>query len=299
MRIMEQRGLGTFLYGISESYFDLGLLWIGGGSGCRRPRTDLTPNGSYIPSWSWAGWHTPVVDFMWMAHLIEEAQQPQVHSEIFDLLVHEEEGRRAVRRAATDLCSIPEANATLDGDAQIPRNILPGTLEFRARTLPLAKFQIISANDVGRDPYDRTSYPRYYLYEKGLRLGVLEFAEPWDFSPSRDEFDLILPSCCSVWARHAFVEDKRFWNEEFEDTNMLETTSQESSIERDDYNDTDWVANASKRRINENACSGERYTHCVLLVHTIGHTSEGIGIGLMVVSCWCDEAIPVTRIFLS
>jgi hypothetical protein len=55
MRIMEQRGLGTFLCGISESYFDLGLLWIGGGSGYRRSTTDLTPNRNYIPSWSWAG----------------------------------------------------------------------------------------------------------------------------------------------------------------------------------------------------------------------------------------------------
>jgi hypothetical protein len=228
---------------------------------------------------------------MWMAHLTGEAQQPQVHSEIFDLLVHEEEGRRAVRRTVTDLISIPEANATLDGDDQIPRNILPGTLEFRARTLPLAKFQILSANDVGRDPYNRTLYPRYYLYESGLRLGVLEFAEPWDFSPSHDEYDLILLSCCSTWARHAFVEDKRFWNEEFDDTNMLETTSQESSIERNDYDDP--------FRINENACSGERYTYCVLLAHTIGDTSERIGIGLMDVSCRCDEAIPVSRIFLS
>jgi hypothetical protein len=120
-----------------------------------------------------------------------------------------------------------------------------------------------------------------------------------DLSISDGEYDLVLLSFCERWARHADWDDTQFWDEEFVDTNDIERTSEESSIERDEYGDPDWVTMKLKRDMIENAESGEKYTHCVLLVHTIGGTTERIGIGLMHESCWWNEAIQVNRIFLS
>jgi hypothetical protein len=57
-----QRSMKTdFWAGLPEAYFDYALLWIGTGPHSRRSVSKDGSTNISFPSWSWAGWHSPVL----------------------------------------------------------------------------------------------------------------------------------------------------------------------------------------------------------------------------------------------
>jgi hypothetical protein len=96
---------------------------------------------------------------------------------------------------------LPEEMKGILPNASSPQELPEGSLLFFAQTLPLDGFYVPPWVD------RREACHRYYLYNGGYRVGVLEVATAWDTGFPFPTCELVLLSQCDEWARHKY-DDK-------------------------------------------------------------------------------------------
>jgi hypothetical protein len=288
----ERRGAGPFLFGLPESCFDLALLWIGCGSGRRRSTISTTiGTSSYIPSWTWAGWETPILEYLWRtgSNSSDHTRLQPVQSEILAVRVYDGRVMRDVHRLQTPWLSIRDSGSILSRTdnpqhTELPR-LFPGTLQFFARTLPLSTFSVQYSKPVGHEI--EPSCHRYYLINSDHhRVGVIESAEVLQLDFQTRRYDLVLLSQYNEWARHKWIDILLGWSDEDLEDELRrwnpDIRNREGVEESAPWTRSDTLDSKSK--------TGRNYTHSVMLTETNSTTAERVAIGLTDKDPWDSEA---------